>query len=342
MVLIFKPRCSFYSMNFYELAKGDMDDVEKQIGKYLGGREETVYGLLLPFIKRGGKRMRPLLALLCFRAFGGKSTGTVMRVASLIEMFHNFTLIHDDIEDSSKFRRGEPTLHITYGIPVALNAGDALYTLVWEELSKVEKDNRKETDIMRLCSDSFSEVVEGQGVELFWEYKKKFNITESNYFEMIEKKTAALIGLSCRIGAYLAGASKKEQDIIEKFGREVGIAFQIHDDILNVTGDFEKYKKEIGGDITEGKRTLMIVKALEKSSPADRATIMRVLSTHSEKEEDLRAVIAILHKYDSIEYARQQSRKLIARAKLKLKPLKPSVYKDALLEMSDYIITREA
>lgn len=265
-----------------------------------------------------------------------------MRVASLIEMFHNFTLIHDDIEDSSKFRRGEPTLHITYGIPVALNAGDALYTLVWEELSKVEKDNRKETDIMRLCSDSFSEVVEGQGVELFWEYKKKFNITESNYFEMIEKKTAALIGLSCRIGAYLAGASKKEQDIIEKFGREVGIAFQIHDDILNVTGDFEKYKKEIGGDITEGKRTLMIVKALEKSSPADRATIMRVLSTHSEKEEDLRAVIAILHKYDSIEYARQQSRKLIARAKLKLKPLKPSVYKDALLEMSDYIITREA
>ncbi len=328
-------------MDFQDAVKDDMKAVEKQIEDYIMKKDERVYGFLLPFIKRGGKRVRPVVALLCFRALGGKDIEEVKKVAAIIEMFHNFTLIHDDIEDDSKFRRGEPTLHVQEGIAAALNSGDALYTLIWKEMTHLNMDEKKLVEVMRMCTDAYSEVADGQGLEIYWESKRIFDISEEDYFDMIEKKTAALIGLCCRVGAYLADASEDEQKAVEEFGRKIGIAFQIHDDVLNLTGDFEKYQKEIGGDITEGKRTLMIVKVLENGGKEDVEELKKILSGNTDNPDEIKKAIEILKKYDVMDYAEGKAKELIKEAKESIKELKDSKYKDGLMELADFVVTRE-
>jgi len=329
------------SMDFQDIVKEDMEKVEQQIEDYITKRDARTYGFLLPFIRRGGKRIRPLVALLCFRAYEGKETEEVKKVAAIIEMFHNFTLIHDDIEDNSKFRRGEPTLHVQEGIAAALNSGDALYTLIWKEMAHLDIDEKRLIEIMKMCTDAYSEVADGQGLEIHWESKGVFDITEDDYFNMIEKKTAALIGLCCRVGAYLAGASEEEQKAAENFGRKIGIAFQIHDDVLNISGKFETYQKEIGGDITEGKRTLMVVKVLENGEKEDVERLKNILSSSTENADEIKEAIEILKKYDTLDYAENKAKKLVEDAKDSIKELKDSRYKEGLMKLSDFVVTRE-
>ena len=328
-------------MNFQNIVSEEMKAVEQQIEDYIVKRDERTYGFLLPFIKRGGKRIRPLVALLCFRAYEGKDIEEVKKVAAIIEMFHNFTLIHDDIEDNSKFRRGEPTLHVQEGIAAALNSGDALYTLIWKEMSHLDMDEKKLVEIMKMCTDAYSEVADGQGLEIHWENKGVFDITEDDYFDMIEKKTAALIGLCCRVGAYLAGAPEEEQKAAENFGRKIGIAFQIHDDVLNISGNFKTYQKEIGGDITEGKRTLMVVKVLENGEKEDVDKLKEILSGNTGNPDEIKKAIEILKKYDTLDYAENKAKKLVDDAKDSIKGLKDSKYKEGLMELADFVVTRE-
>jgi len=329
-------------MNFYSLCESELKETESAIEELIGKREKKVFGIITPFIKKGGKRFRPLLFFLSFYAFGGRKSKQVLQLAALIEMFHNFTLIHDDIEDDSKFRRGEPTLHIAHGVPMALNSGDALYTLIWKLFAEIEFPQDRKLKIMRLCADAFLEVVEGQGIEIFWEKEKLFDITEHDYYNMINKKTAALIALSCKLGAYLAGADEEEQDAFEKFGRNIGIAFQVCDDVLNLTADFKKYQKEIGGDITEGKRSLAVIKALEAAPQAERKRLMDILSKHTGKKEEIEEAISIIRKFGGIAYSIDRSKKLVDEAKKAIAFLKPSQYKDALLSLADYTLTRES
>jgi len=323
------------------MVKEEMKAVEQQIEDYIIKRDERTYGFLLPFIRRGGKRIRPLVALLCFRACGGNDITEVKKVAAIIEMFHNFTLIHDDIEDNSKFRRGQPTLHVQEGVTAALNSGDALYTLIWKETAHLDMDEKKLVEVMKMCTDAYSEVADGQGLEIHWETKGVFDISEKDYFDMIEKKTAALIGLCCRIGAYLAGASETEQRAVENFGRKIGIAFQIHDDVLNVSGNFEKYQKEIGGDISEGKRTLMVVKVLAEGEESDVKRLKEILSGNTDKAGEITEAIEILKKHDTLDYAEGKAKELIKEAKESITGLKDSNYKDGLMEVADFVLSRE-
>lgn len=328
-------------MRFYELCGSELKSVEAMMEALLAGREKRVFGILPDFIKRGGKRIRPVLLFLSFFAFGGRKKEELVKLAAFIELFHNFTLIHDDIEDNSKFRRGVPTLHITHGVPMALNSGDALYTLIWKELAESGFACRDEAAALRLCSNAFLEVVEGQGIEIFWERENVFDIGENDYYEMINKKTAALIALSCQLGAYLAKAPVEEQKAAARYGRNIGIAFQIWDDVLNLTADFGKYKKEIGGDITEGKRSLCVIKTLEAAPPADRKRLMELLSKHTDKKEEIEEAISLMKKYGAIEYSAEKTRQLVEEAKKAIAFLKPSPYKDALLEIADYVFKRE-
>jgi len=317
-----------------------LQDVEAIMEGELAKEDGRVYGMLIPFLKRGGKRIRPILAIASCGAVGGDRKA-VIEPASVIELFHNFTLIHDDIEDDSRFRRGEPTLQITHGIPIALNSGDALYTLLWKKLISIKMPPARLVRMQALYADAFKRVVDGQGLELSWIKEGRFDVSEEEYLQMIGGKTSALMGLSCEIGALIGGGTRREQKAMRGFGESVGTAFQIQDDVLNVSGQFEKYKKEIGGDISEGKRTLMVVHCLAHASAQEKERLITILSTHSRDPKDINEAIAYLKKHGSVEYARDRAISLVGKAKSLLKGLPDSEDKAALLSIADYIVNRE-
>jgi geranylgeranyl pyrophosphate synthase len=317
-----------------------LSEVERSMKDDLGNEDPRVYGMLAPFIARGGKRIRPVLCIISCCACGGKPEDA-LDIAAVIELFHNFTLIHDDIEDDSQFRRGEPTLHVSHGLPMALNSGDALYTLLWRKLVNLSIRPPRLVKLQKLCAESFKRVVDGQGIELSWIKSGRFDISEDEYRIMIDGKTSALIGLSCEAGALRAGAGKRYCSSLRTYGELIGAAFQIQDDVLNLTGDFDKYKKEIGGDISEGKRTLMVVHCLERASPGDRDRLASILSSHSRKREDIQEAITIMSKTGSIAYASGKAAALVEKAKKKIAPLPDSEHKSSLLRLADYVVRRD-
>jgi geranylgeranyl diphosphate synthase type I len=328
-------------MALYYHVRPYLKEVERIMRTNLRKQDRRIYGMLPPFLHRGGKRIRPALCLLSCSAVGGSYTD-VLEPAAILELFHNFTLIHDDIEDGAQFRRGEPALHVAHGVPMALNSGDALYTLLWKKLVNLHVEPSKLVKIQKLYADAFKRVVDGQGTEIYWIKEGKFDVGEKEYFEMINGKTSALIGLACELGAVIGGGDEKQRKALRDYGEKVGTAFQIQDDVLNVTGEFEKYKKEIGGDIREGKRTLMVVHCLGKAGKADRERLTSVLSSDSVEQKDIDDVIRILEKCGSIAYAQKHARKLVEDAKSYLEPLPPSKDKEALLAVADYVVNRES
>lgn len=326
--------------HLYLHIKPHITELERLMEKKLSAEDGRIYGMLVPFLRRGGKRIRPALALLCCGAVGGDYK-KALEPALIIEFFHNFTLIHDDIEDDSRFRRGEPALHISQGVPMALNSGDALYTLLWKEILYLKMKPSQLHRLQELYTDSFKRVVDGQGIELSWIKEGRFDVSEEEYLAMISGKTSALMGLSCEAGAFLGGASKKTQAALRGYGEKIGAAFQVQDDVLNVTGQFEKYQKEIGGDISEGKRTLMVVHCLSNASAEDKKRLKSILSSHSKSQSDISTAIAMLERYGSIDYAREVANGLVAEAKKKINGLPPSKDKDSLLAIADYVARRE-
>ena len=327
-------------MFFYDLVKKDLATLEEELVAYIPREPKEVYSFLVPYIKRGGKRIRPLLFFISCNQFGGLGSSYIKH-ASLIELFHNFTLIHDDIEDNSELRRGKPALHKEVGLPIALNSGDALYTVLWQEILLLQHAGKSSEKISHMYISAFRKVVEGQGIELNWHAKNIFAISESEYIDMIAGKTSALLSLSCELGGYLGGASAAEQEILKNIGYYIGLAFQIQDDILNVTGTVEKYKKEIGGDISEGKRTLMIVYALTHGSEKEQKIILRVLSSHSKNQDDIASVISILTSTGALTYAQTKANLFKTKAIEHISLLKDSKEKKALLEIAYYAVSRE-
>jgi geranylgeranyl pyrophosphate synthase len=327
-------------MELYSHIAGHLADVEKDMEAALAAEDERVYGMLLPFIRRGGKRIRPALTLLACGASGGNPPDAVLP-ASIIELFHNFTLIHDDIEDDSRFRRGEPALHVSHGVAMALNSGDALYTLLWKRLISLEMPPRRLMRLQSLYAESFKRVVDGQGLEISWIRSGRFDVAEDEYLHMIGGKTSALMGLSCEVGAWMAGANARTRRSLRNYGEKIGAAFQIQDDVLNLAGDFDKYKKEIGGDISEGKRTLMVVHFLARAPKEDRERLVSILSSHSREQADISWAIGALQSSGSMAYARARAEKLVAEAKLELARLPDGPDKRALEAIASYVIRRE-
>ena len=192
-----------------------------------------------------------------------------------------------------------------------------------------------------LCADAFKRVVDGQGVELSWIRDNRFDVSEKEYLDMIGGKTSALMGLSCEIGAFSGRSDRKTQKAMREYGECIGAAFQIQDDVLNITGEFEKYKKEIGGDISEGKRTLMVVHCLSKAPPEEARRLVSILSSHTKEKTEINEAISILSKNGSVEYARARALELVGKAKSLIEVLPDSVDKTALMDHADYVVDRE-
>lgn len=211
-------------------------------------------------LEGGGKRIRPLLTLLAAEAFGGEEAlERALPAALAVEVFHNFTLVHDDIMDRADERRGRPTVHVKWDEPTAILSGDLMMGLAYDLLARVESDRTAE--IIRIFHRMVARLCEGQALDMAFEMRAEVSVAE--YLDMIERKTAALLEAALEIGALIGGADSDARANLCKAGRDLGRAFQIQDDLLDLTADNAKWGKVIGGDMVEGKKTFLLLRALE-------------------------------------------------------------------------------
>lgn len=283
------------------------------------GPVDSLYKLMREYPGRGGKGLRPTLCIATCSAFGGQDEDAVL-IATAVEMFHNAFLIHDDIEDESINRRGKRCLHAEHGIPLAINAGDSLNLLAVETvLRNIESLGLARTlalihEIIRMCRES----LEGQAIELGWIRKGLVPTRDVEYVKMVGKKTAWYTCRSpSRLGAIAAGHTRpRELDLIGDVFQEVGIAFQIQDDVLNLVGEEDLYGKEVLGDLLEGKRTLMLIHLMRTVGKRERADLLRWLGRSREERTlaESREVLARMMRKGSVEYARAVAARHAARA----------------------------
>jgi geranylgeranyl diphosphate synthase type II len=225
------------------------------------------------FLKLGGKRIRPVLCLMG-NDLVDEIKPDAWHVASAIELFHNFTLIHDDMMDKAPLRRGMETVHVKYGDNTALLAGDVMLVAAYEQLNKVSASIIH--PILRLFNQTAMEVCEGQQLDMDFERKEIVDLGE--YLQMIELKTSVLIAASLKMGAILGGAGQRNQDLIYEFGKKLGIAFQVQDDYLDAFGDPQKVGKQVGGDIIANKKTFLVIHAMESGTTAQKEKLKQLLN----------------------------------------------------------------
>lgn len=330
------------SKGIFDVISADAKDVEKHMLRVIprDKKPPEVYSLIWDLLDRGGKRFRPSLCLLSCEAVGGKRADAISAATS-IELFHNFTLIHDDIEDNSLLRRGKPTLHLIYGTPLAINAGDGLFMMVWRSILDSNLPPRKNLAASKILLTTFTMVLEGQAAELNWYQQKRWDISERDYFAMVEGKTAALIGGACETGAFLGNGSKKEMAALLQFGIAIGIAFQIQDDVLNIVGDEAKYGKEIGGDISEGKRTLMTIHFLRHAGKDDCAWMIKTHNANTTDRAEIKRAISLLKSTGSVDYAKAVAKKYALRAKAELEKIRKTPASQKLSALADFLIERD-
>jgi geranylgeranyl diphosphate synthase type II len=226
--------------------------------KMYGSNPKELYEPISYFMSLGGKRMRPLFTLIGADLFD-ISPEKAMPVAMAVELFHNFTLVHDDIMDKAPLRRNKPTVHEKWNQNIAILSGDVMFVKAYQELCKSEPD--KLPALMNLFNETAVLVCEGQQLDM--NYETQLRVTIQQYLKMIELKTAVLLGASLQMGAIAAGANKHSADLLYNFGKHVGVAFQLQDDILDVYADAAKFGKQKGGDIISNKKTYLLLKALE-------------------------------------------------------------------------------
>jgi len=268
-----------------------------------------LYDLAADYPRRGGRAFRPSLCIATARAFGCPME-LALRTAASIEMIHNAMLIHDDVEDESEQRRGKPTMHKAEGVPIAVNVGDMLSLLAIRPLL----DNRGILGpelSLRLLEETermARESAEGQAFELGWRRDNVIDVAEADYLLMVLKKTCWLTTIHpSRTGALIGSGGAMDLDRCIRFGFFLGSAFQIQDDLLNLEGDAIAYGKELGGDIREGKRTLMLIDLLSKATEAERRRLSSMLGRPREARatRDVRWVLERMNAYGCIDYARQ-------------------------------------
>ncbi|PQB05209.1 polyprenyl synthetase family protein [Aureitalea marina] len=244
--------------------------LDKQVEKE---EPQQLYDPIRYILSLGGKRLRPTLTLMAAEIFGSKSQKAIP-AALAVELFHNFSLIHDDIMDEAPLRRGKETVHQKWDLNTGILSGDAMLILAYQLFEQYEPALFR--DLAVLFSQTAIEVCEGQQYDMDFETRDDVSIPE--YLRMIEFKTAVLVGASLKMGALVAGATEESANSIYHFGRLLGLAFQLQDDYLDAFGDPEKFGKQVGGDIISNKKTYLYLKALELSAPADGESLRQLYS----------------------------------------------------------------
>lgn len=296
------------------------------------------------FLERGGKRWRPLLMIASYKAFGGMDEELIRKASIIPEFLHNGSIMVDDIEDDSELRRGKKCTHKLYGVDIAVNAGNAMYFIPFILLYRNEMNLSDEVKAKAydLCIEEMLKIHFGQGTDIYWHQGKKGEVKEEHYLQMSAFKTGTLSRLSAKLGALLAGASKEEIEKIGVYAESIGIAFQIQDDILNLTGKEFAKGKGLGEDIHEGKRTLILIHALRNANEKEKKRLLKIINSHPSNKKTIREAIGIMERTHSIEYAGEKARKLVEESWKEVNSLIPdSEAKELLKGFGEYLIKRK-
>lgn len=276
-------------------------------------RPVSLYDPIRYALEGGGKRLRPILLLLTTETLNG-DVEQAIPAASAVEILHNFTLVHDDIMDNDSTRRGRPTLHSRWGVDVALLAGDGLVALAYQSLMRMQTAHL--TQVCRLFTEGIVALCEGQALDKEFEQRERVSMRE--YMEMITKKTGCLLGLCAHIGGVLANGSNAEVEALRIYGQSLGIAFQIQDDVLDITSEQEVIGKDFGSDVRSRKKTFLLVYALEFGTPRQQKRILDELSKSTIGLPEILHVRELFEEIGTLQAAQRQVEHYIEKAKQQL------------------------
>ena len=325
------------AINDYFIKDVDIEWIRSTIGNVNHPFDTRVWSSLCsePFydlFERGGKRIRPIITCLTYQALGGKNP-EIYKYSIIPEIIHAGTLIIDDIQDNSNFRRGKETIHIKYGTNLAINNGNFNYFFPQLILKNANISNSQKVKIYNVIAEEMTKIHIGQGMDILWT-RKNYDVSIDDYLQMCAYKTGALFSIAAKIGAILTDAN---QDIIDQLGDvaySIGTAFQIQDDILNL--------KLTDEDITEGKITYMIISTTSKASKSDRDKLILILKSNTREKQKIDEAISIIDKYDSFTEAQTYSEKIINKAKTQIQNIfADSEYKEIYLQILDFVIDRK-
>lgn len=319
-------------MDLIEEIKKRSLHVDKGIEEYLPiDKPYELYKAARYLPDAGGKRLRPATVILAAEAVGS-DLETVLPAAVSVELVHNFTLVHDDIMDRDDIRRGMPSVHVKWGEAGAILAGDTLYSKAFEILTHAPGKPESNLKCIDILSKACRDICEGQWMDV--EFEERDDVTKEEYIEMIEKKTGVLYAASMQIGAILGGAPEEVSDAFYECGRLIGIAFQIYDDVIDMTTPEEVLGKVRGSDLMEGKKTLIAIHALNKGVD------LKIFGKGEATTEEINEAVKQLEDAGSIDYVRDLALSYIAKGKELLDVVEDSEAKTILLAIADYMITR--
>ena len=313
--------------------------IEAEIKKQKFGSEpKSLYEPIRYIMNLGGKRLRPLLTMLSYSLYKNDAN-KIVSYATAVEAFHNFSLLHDDIMDKAPLRRGKPTVHEKWNVNTAILSGDVMLVRVYDLFLTL--DEKKLKAVLKIFNTCAAEVCEGQQWDMEFETKSK--VSEAHYIDMIRLKTAVLLGFSLELGALLANAPEEEREALKEFGVNIGIGFQLKDDLLDVYADKGKFGKQVGGDILANKKTFLLIKALEKAKGKTKQELIKWLSAKKiNKHQKVNAITAI---YDSLGIPQLTEKKIEAyfsKGFSYLDKIKASENKEQLIVFTRDLIKRQS
>ena len=311
--------------------------VNKYLNSKLKGNPKKLYDAAGHLIVNGGKRLRPYMVIRSCQILKGK-VSNAMPAASAVEMVHNFTLVHDDIMDNDEIRHGVPTVHKKFGMPIAILAGDVLFSKAFQVITDSKLSSSATIQLVSRLAKACVDVCEGQLLDVKMAEERKIP-SQAEYITMVGKKTAALFDVSCAMGAICATNKEKDISNLSSFGRNLGIAFQITDDLIGVMGDSKITKKPVGNDLREGKKSLPILMAIKLAKGNEKKIILKAFGNSKISRNDLNKAVDIIRSLGIEENVRKQALKYAERAEKSLESYSGSA-KTELISLLDFVVKR--
>jgi len=316
----------------FDLLREDLDAIEREFGGYSVSNVQAITEIGEYLRQGGGKRLRPALLLLSAKMLNYKGPGAV-RLGTVVEIIHTATLVHDDIIDAAEVRRGRPSPNTIWGNPKCVLAGDWLYMQAFQ-ISLEERN----LHVLDLLTDLTKQMVEGELLQI---EKLGSLISRDSHLDLIDRKTACLFAVCMQLGGVLGGVSEEQQLLLREYGRAVGMAFQITDDVLDLTASEMVLGKPVASDLREGKATLAVIHALERCTPGERAKIQTVLEQRAFNGVTHQDILAILSRYDSINAANREAASFARQAVAQMQSFPDNDFKRALLWLPQFVVSRK-